>query len=84
MAASALESLLKKQVALEERIKRLKSKAEEQERKDQTSRQILVGKYFLEKFEQEGSFDKLVKQLDSYLKNPKDRKLFGLAVLEEA
>ena len=84
MAASALESLIKKQEALAERIKRLKSKEEGRKKKDEASRQILVGKYFLEKVEQEGTYDNLVDQLDSYLKNPKDRKLFGLTALEEA
>jgi Tfp pilus assembly protein PilN len=83
MESTVLEALLKKQAAIAERVKRLKSKAEAQKRKDDLRKQVLVGAYFLQQHEIDGTFDKLVNQLDSSLKNPKDRKLFGLMVVEE-
>jgi len=84
MESTVLEVLLKKQAAIAERVKRLKSKAEAQKRKDDLRKQVLVGAYFLQQHEMDGTLDKLVEQLDSSLKNQKDRKLFGLPEIQEA
>lgn len=53
-----------------------KKKAREQQRKDDTRRKILLGSYLLKKMENEASEEKILAELNEYLLEDRDRKLF--------
>ena len=58
---------------------REKTKQKEQERRDDTRRKILLGSYLIKKMNaNEANKDKILSELDDYLKEERDRKLFGL------
>jgi hypothetical protein len=61
---------------LQQRIASEKAKIQNKERKDDTRRKILLGAYFMEKYE--NNMDELVKMIDPFLTRVKDRELFGL------
>jgi hypothetical protein len=72
---------------LDAKINQLKArKAAEEARlrkklkKDDTRRKILVGAYFLDQAERNGTTDELFKKLDGFLIRNADRELFGLPV----
>ena len=74
-----------KLISLEEQLSQLKAQhASEKARlrakakKDDTRKKFLIGAYIFEKAQKEGSMDKLIKEMDSFLKGKADRKLFGL------
>jgi len=71
-----LNKLEKQMKQLQQRIASEKAKVKAKERKDDTRRKILVGAYFMEKYE--NNMDELVKMIDSFLTRVKDRELFGL------
>lgn len=86
MKVESLEQQIAKQ---EERLKQLKAqkqavlarekaKQKEQERKDDTRRKILLGSYLLKKMENEANKEKILAEMNEYLKEERDRKLFGL------
>jgi len=87
MKVESLEQQIAKQ---EERLKQLKAqkqavlarekaKQKEQERKDDTRRKILIGSYMLKITEDdEQARAKLIAQMDKYLTDERDRKLFNL------
>ena len=73
----------------EERLKQLKAqkqavlarekkKLSEQQRKDETRRKILLGSYLLKKMEDETGKTKILAELNEYLTEDRDRKLFNL------
>ena len=73
----------------EERLKQLKAqkqavearekkKISEQQRKDDTRRKILLGSYLLKKMENEQDKEKILAELNEYLTEDRDRKLFNL------
>jgi len=63
---------------------REKKKVAEQQRKDDTRRKILLGSFLLKQFESDANEkQRVMTQLDSYLTENRDRKLFDLTLLEE-
>ena len=86
MKVESLEQQIAKQ---EERLKQLKAqkqavlarekkKLSEQQRKDETRRKILLGSYLLKKMENEQDKEKILAELNEYLTEDRDRKLFNL------
>ena len=85
----AAETLEKKIEAQLEKLKQLKarkqaiearerSKQKEQERKDDTRRKILLGSYLIKKMQNEANKEKILAELNEYLTEDRDRKLFDL------
>ena len=86
MSVETLEQKIAKQ---EERLKQLKAqkqaviarekkKQSEQKRKDDTRRKILLGSYLIKKMENEQDKEKILAELNEYLTEDRDRKLFNL------
>lgn len=75
---SRLDALKKKQEQLRAQIQKLESLEKSRERKRDARRKILIGAYFLDKANQEGSLSLLYQQMDNYLKRNADRELFKL------
>ena len=59
-------------------VNREKAKQKEQERKDETRRKILLGSYLLKKMEDEAEKQKILAEINEYLTEDQDRKLFNL------
>lgn len=85
MKVESLEQQIAKQ---EKRLKQLKAqkqaalarekaKQKEQERKDDTRRKILLGSYLLKKMEDDADKEKILADLNEYLTEDRDRKLFN-------
>ncbi len=74
-----LQKLLKKRQQFDARIASTKAKIKKEEQKKETRKKILVGGYFLEKFEEEQKSDELKSIMADYLTRESDLKLFGLA-----
>ena len=55
-----------------------RAKQKEQERKDDTRRKILLGSYLIKKMENEANKEKILTELNEYLTEERDRKLFNL------
>ena len=55
-----------------------KKKQSEQKRKDETRRKILLGSYLIKKMENEQDKEKILAELNEYLTEDRDRKLFNL------
>ena len=83
------ETLEKKIEAQLEKLKQLKarkqaiearerSKQKEQERKDDTRRKILLGSYLIKKMQNEANKEKILAELNEYLTEDRDRRLFDL------
>lgn len=83
------ETLEKKIEAQLEKLKQLKAqkqaiearertKQKEQERKDDTRRKILLGSYLIKKMQNEANKEKILADLNEYLTEERDRKLFNL------
>jgi hypothetical protein len=49
-----------------------------QERKDDTRRKILLGSYLIKKMQNEANKEKILAELNEYLTEDRDRKLFDL------
>ena len=86
MTNESLEQRIAKQ---EERLKQLKAqkqakdarekaKQKEQDRKNVTRRKILLGSYLLKKMEDEAEKQKILAEINEYLTEDRDRKLFNL------
>jgi hypothetical protein len=75
---SRLDALKKKQEQLRAQIQKLESLEKSRERKRDTRRKILVGSYFIDKANQEGTLFDLYQQIDKYIKRNVDRELFHL------
>lgn len=82
-----IETIEQKIAKQEERLKQLKAqkqavlarekkKLSEQQRKDDTRRKILLGSYLLKKMENEQNKEKILADLNEYLTEDRDRKLF--------
>jgi large subunit ribosomal protein L7/L12 len=85
MSVETLEQKIAKQ---EERLKQLKAqkqaviarekkKISDQQRKDDTRRKILLGSLMLKKMEDDAEKTKILADLNEYLKEDRDRKLFN-------
>ena len=72
------ERLKQLKVQKQATIAREKSKQKEQERKDDTRRKILLGSYLLKKMENEENKEKILAEMNEYLTQERDRKLFNL------
>ena len=84
------ENIEKKIEAQLEKLKQLKAqkqaiearertKKQEQERKDDTRRKILLGSYLIKKMNaNEANKEKILAELNEYLTEDRDRQLFGL------
>ena len=57
---------------------REKTKQKEKERKDDTRRKILLGSYLIKKMQNEANKEKILAELNEYLIEDRDRKLFNL------
>ena len=62
---------------------REKKKISEQQRKDETRKKILLGSYLLKEMEDETQKIKILANLNTYLTQDRDRKLFDLPNIEE-
>lgn len=71
-----LKQLKAKKQAIEAREK---TKQKEQERKDDTRRKILLGSYLIKKMQNESNKEKILAELNEYLTENRDRRLFGLS-----
>ena len=92
MGIDNLEQQIAKQ---EERLKQLKAqkqavlarekkKVAEQQRKDDTRRKILLGSYLIKKMQaNEANKEKILADLNEYLTEDRDRKLFDLPLKTE-
>ena len=90
----SIENLGQKIEKQEERLKQLKAqkqamearekkKISEQQRKDETRKKILLGSYLLKEMEDETQKIKILANLNTYLTQDRDRKLFDLPIIEE-
>jgi hypothetical protein len=79
---SKIEKLERQKGIIEARLEKEKANHKVRHRKDETRRKILLGAYFLEKLRNDGTFDSIKQELDSFLIRNSDRKLFGLPLLE--
>ena len=57
---------------------RERTKQKEQQRKDDTRRKILLGSYLIKKMQNEANKEKILAELNEYLKENRDRALFEL------
>lgn len=76
--AKQQEKLKQLQAQKQAIVNREKAKLKEQERKDDTRRKILLGSYLLKKMESDANKEKILADLNEYLTEDRDRKLFGL------
>ncbi|MFB3984896.1 mobilization protein [Escherichia coli] len=76
--AKQQEKLKQLQAQKQAIVNREKAKLKEQERKDDTRRKILLGSYLLKKMESDANKEKILTDLNEYLTEDRDRKLFGL------
>ena len=83
MTTLTMDKLLKNQSQLQARIQMLQAKENVQKRKDDTRKKILVGSYFLDKYEKAGTIATLELELDKFLFRKIDRALFGLEPRKE-
>ena len=74
----ALEKLQAIKARRQALVNREKAKQKEQERKDETRRKILLGSYLLKKMEDEAEKQKILAEINEYLTEDRDRKLFNL------
>lgn len=85
----SIENIEQKIAKQEERLKQLKAqkqaaqarekkKISDQQRKDDTRRKILLGSYLLKKMQNEENQRKILAELNEYLTDERDRKLFNL------
>lgn len=87
------ENIEKKIEAQLEKLKQLKAqkqaiearertKQQEQQRKDDTRRKILLGSYLIKKMQNEANKEKILAELNEYLTENRDRQLFDLPDIE--
>ena len=73
------EERLKQQKAQKQAVlAREKTKQSEQQRREDTRRKILLGSLALKKMENEQEKEKILAELNEYLTEDRDRRLFGL------
>lgn len=73
-----IKSMEQKKNQVENQLAALRAKAKTDERKKDTRRKILVGSYFLKKYNDSGKMNELVDLMNAYLGDHRDRELFGL------
>jgi len=70
--------LKEKQEVLKGRIQLIENREKSKERKLETRKKILIGSYFLEKYQKDNEMKKLQDIMSKYLSRESDRKVFGL------
>jgi hypothetical protein len=73
-----INSLEKQQKDITKKILKLKNKKDKKVKQIEDRKKIIVGSYFLKKYEKENKHDELNKLLDEYLTRKKERALFNL------
>ena len=63
---------------------REKKKISEQQRKEETRKKILLGSYLLNKMKNEEEEKQILAELNEYLTEDRDRKLFNMLPVEKA
>jgi hypothetical protein len=63
---------------------REKKKISEQQRKEETRKKILLGAMMLKKMNDEGEKKKILNELNEYLTEDRDKKLFGLLLSSDS
>lgn len=79
---SKIEKLERQKEVIEAQLQKEKARHKDRHRKDETRRKILLGAYFLDKLKNDGTFESIKQELNSFLTRNSDRKLFGLPLLE--
>ena len=90
MSINALNEKIEKQLEKLNQLKaqkqaieaREKKKISEQQRKEETRKKILIGSMMLKKMEDEAEKIKILAELNKYLTEDRDRKLFNLEPLK--
>lgn len=80
---TTVDTLKKKRDALNARIKLVQNRENKKHKKDLTKQKILIGSYYLEQANKNGSFDDLVKLMDKFLTRTSDRRVFDLKPIKE-
>ena len=70
--------LKEKQEVLKGRIQLIENREKSKKRKLETRKKILIGSYFLEKYQKDNEMKKLQDIMSKYLSRESDRKVFGL------
>ena len=79
--ADKLSKIQKKMEQLKAQMVAEKNRLDERNKKDDLRRKILVGAYYLEQAQKDGSMEKLAKTIEPVLTRDNDRALFGLPAL---
>lgn len=78
-----LNRLREQREKLNARIQAVEARVKTSERKLDIRRKILVGAYYLDQAEKNGTMDEVKKLMNKFLKRDFDRELFGLEPLSE-
>ena len=92
MSINALNEKIEKQLEKLNQLKaqkqaieaREKKKISEQQRKEETRKKILIGSMMLKKMEDEAEKIKILAELNKYLTEDRDRKLFNMLAIEKS
>ncbi len=77
-----LAKLEEQRARINAEIQRVRAREQQQVRKDETRRKVLIGAMLLGKAHTDSELKaRLVRELDDYLERPHDRALFGLPTL---
>ncbi len=77
-----LAKLEEQRARINAEIQRVRAREQQQVRKDETRRKVLIGAMLLGKARSDSDLKaRLVQELDEYLERPHDRALFGLPAL---
>lgn len=77
-----LAKLEEQRARINAEIQRVRAREQQQIRKDETRRKVLIGAMLLGKARSDSDLKaRLVQELDEYLERPHDRALFGLPAL---
>ena len=77
---SKVEQLKNKRDLLNSRIQKLEALEKQRERKRDSRRKFLVGSYYLQQAQVNGSMGSINKLMDEFLTSKSDRALFGLDI----
>jgi hypothetical protein len=80
---STLERLKQQREIINARIQKAESRQKTNARKQDARRKILIGAYYMDRAQKEGTYHELVKRIDPFLTRNSDRKLFGLPEIAE-
>ena len=78
MSNPVLEKLINRKERLEARVKLMKYRAMNKERKDDTRRKILAGAYILQQCERDNTLAAFIQELNKFLSRDADKALFKL------